>query len=174
MSGIINECFVDSSILIEYIKGTQTELLELLFASKAVNYINHIVYSEFIYHFLSVMSGVSPLTLKNSERISKIVKKHEPIEFIHNFKVLDMDEEIIDKSDYFMNNCNLLPNDALILATCRIYDIKYLASYDSDFQEICDKEEMVLINTPEKFREVENLHTEEKKELAQDKNDEDL
>jgi len=120
MSGIINECFIDSSVLIEYIKGTQTELLELLFASKTDNYINHIVYSEFIYHFLSVMSGKSPLTLTKSSGISKILKKHKPIEFIHNFKILDMDEEIIDKSDYFMSKYNLLPNDSLIFATCRI------------------------------------------------------
>lgn len=46
MSGIINDCFIDSSILIEYIKGTQTELLELIFASKTDNYINHIVYCK--------------------------------------------------------------------------------------------------------------------------------
>jgi predicted nucleic acid-binding protein len=155
MSGIFNECFIDSSVLIEYIKGTQTELLELLFAAQTDNYINPIVYSEFIYHFLSVMSGKSPLTLKKSTGISKILLEHKPIEFIHNFKILHMDEEIIDKSDYFMRNYNLLPNDSLILATCRIYDIKYLVSFDSDFREICDKEEMILINAVEKFKEIE-------------------
>ena len=154
MNGIINECFIDSSILIEYIKGTQTELMELLFASNTDNYINHIVYSEFIYHFLSVMSGVSPLTLKTSSRISKILKEHEPLEFIHNFKILDMDEEIINSSNYFMINYNLLPNDSLIFATCRIYGIKHLVSFDSDFQEICEQEGMVLINSIEKLKEL--------------------
>ncbi len=83
------------------------------------------------------------------------MENHEPIEFIRNFKVLDMDEEIIDKSDYFMCNYNLLPNDALIFATCRIYDIKYLASFDRDFRQICGEEEILLIDTPEKFREIE-------------------
>ncbi len=167
MSGIINECFIDSSILIEYIKGTQTELLELIFASKTDNYINHIVYSEFIYHFLSVMSGVSPLRLKTSSRISEILEEHEPLEFIHNFKILDMDMEIINKSNYFMINYNLLPNDALIFATCCIYGIKYLVSFDSDFQEICEKEKIVLINSMEKFIELEDGYTQEKGEVEE-------
>lgn len=123
MNGTINECFLDSSLLIEYIKGTQTDLLEHLFEAKTDNFINHIVYSEFIYHFLSVMSGTSPLTLKKSERIGEILKKHKPIEFINNFKILDMDEEIIGKSNHFMSTYNLLPNDALILAIYMILNI---------------------------------------------------
>ena len=170
MSGIINECFIDSSILIEYIKGTQTELLELIFTSKTDNYINHIVYSEFIYHFLSVMSGVSPLRLKTSSRISEILKEHEPLEFIHNFKILDMDQEMINKSNYFMIKYNLLPNDALIFATCYIYGIKYLVSFDSDFQEICEKEKIVLINSMEKFIEVGGVGTQENEELEEGDN----
>jgi predicted nucleic acid-binding protein len=111
------------------------------------------------------MSGVSPLRLKTSSRISEILKEHEPLEFIHNFKVLDMDEEIINKSNYFMINYNLLPNDALIFATCRIYGIKYLVSFDSDFQEICKKEEIVLINSMEKFIEVEGGETQKREEV---------
>jgi len=65
-----------------------------------------------------------------------------------------MDEQIIDKSDYFMETYNLLPNDALIFASCCIYNIHYLASFDSDFQEICDKENIVLIDSLEKLEEV--------------------
>jgi predicted nucleic acid-binding protein len=173
MNGTINECFLDSSILIEYIKGTQTELLEHLIASKAENYINHIVYSEFVYHFLSIMSGKSPLRLKKSSRINEILKEHEPIEFIHNFKILDMDEEIIDKSDYFMSRYNLLPNDALIFATCHIHEVKYLASFDGDFQEICDKEDISLINSPEKFEEIERLNAQGEKDVVLDESEEE-
>lgn len=172
MNGTINECFLDSSILIEYIKGTQIELLELLIASKTENYINHIVYSEFVYHFLSVMSGKSPLRLKKSSRINEIPKEHEPIEFIRNFRILDMDEEIIDKSDYFMSNYNLLPNDALIFATCHIHGIKHLASFDGDFKEVCDKEDISLINSPEKFKEIERLNTHEENATLDESEDE--
>ena len=108
------------------------------------------------------MSGVSPLRLKTSSRISAILEEHEPLEFIHNFKILDMDEDIINKSNYFMISYNLLPNDALIFATCRIYGIKYLFSFDSDFQEICEREEIVLINSMEKFIEIEGGGTQKR------------
>ncbi len=55
---------IDSSVLIEYIKGNKTELLEAIFENNLQPCINHIIYSEFIYYYLSVMSGKSPLTLK--------------------------------------------------------------------------------------------------------------
>ena len=58
-----------------------------------------------------------------------------------------------------------LPNDALILATCNIYDIKYLVSFDSDFREICDKEEIVLIDSVEKFKEVVEIETQEEEDI---------
>jgi predicted nucleic acid-binding protein len=54
----------------------------------------------------------------------------------------------------------LKPNDALILATCKHYGIKYLISIDKDFPEPCEKEGIVLINSVEKlkeFLEKENL-----------------
>lgn len=42
---------------------------------------------------------------------------------------------------------NLLPNDALILATCKLHNIKRLASYDSDFARACIGEGIQLIQT---------------------------
>ncbi len=56
-----------------------------------------------------------------------------------------------------MKKHNLLSNDALILATCKYYRIKYLISIDtSDFKEPCEKEGIVLINSVEKLKEVLN------------------
>lgn len=167
MNGTVNECFLDSSILIGYIKGTQTELLDKLFADKTENYINHIVYSEFMFHFLSVMSGRSPLTLKGASKIREIMEIHKPIEFLNNFNLLEMDEEIINKSDHFMKTYNLLPNDALILATCYSHNISYLVSYDSDFVEVCDKEGLVLIDSPQKYMEIKNSIVAEETEIQE-------
>ena len=55
---------------------------------------------------------------------------------------------------------DLRPNDAIILATCKYYGIKYLISLDNDFPEPCKKEGIVLINSAEKLKEIlekENL-----------------
>jgi uncharacterized protein len=48
-----------------------------------------------------------------------------------------------------MKKHNLLPNDALILASCKIKNIAVLASFDSDFTDACKKEKIQLINTKE-------------------------
>jgi len=42
--------FIESSILVEYLKGNQTALLEQLISSDHELYTNVIVYSEFIFY----------------------------------------------------------------------------------------------------------------------------
>jgi predicted nucleic acid-binding protein len=45
-----------------------------------------------------------------------------------------------------MQKYNLLPNDALILATCKIYQIQQIASFDStDFEKACLGENIKLV-----------------------------
>ncbi len=44
---------IDSSVLIEYIKENKTELIESIFENNLQPCINHIIYSEFIYYYLS-------------------------------------------------------------------------------------------------------------------------
>jgi predicted nucleic acid-binding protein len=43
-----------------------------------------------------------------------------------------------------MKKYGLLPNDALILATCKFYGIKHLISLDRDFEEPCVEEGLEL------------------------------
>ena len=35
-----------------------------------------------------------------------------------------------------IEECNLLPNDALIAATCKYYSIKKIATFDEDFRRV--------------------------------------
>jgi predicted nucleic acid-binding protein len=47
-----------------------------------------------------------------------------------------------------MQKHNLLPNDALILATCKIHQIPQIASFDlTDFEKACLAENIQLIHT---------------------------
>ena len=46
-----------------------------------------------------------------------------------------------------MEQYNLLPNDAIILATCKLNDIPQLASYDADFDAACRDEGIRLIKS---------------------------
>ena len=137
--------FVDTSILIEYIKGTKAKLLEELIISKYPLYINTIVYSKFMFHFISVTTGKSPFTIKNKKEIKNILEKYEPIKFLELFEILPETKQVTELSYLFMKKYNLLPNDSLILATCKIYDLDALASYDSDYKEIVEKENIKLL-----------------------------
>jgi predicted nucleic acid-binding protein len=46
-----------------------------------------------------------------------------------------------------MKKHNLLPNDAIILASCKIQNVRVLASFDSDFFHACLAEEVRLITS---------------------------
>ena len=146
--------FLDSSILIEYVKGNKIDVLEAIVHpdSGYDPYINHIVYSEFLFHFLSLTARKSPLTLKNSSAISTLLTQDEPIEFIRNFSVVEMNTETIERSYEFMIKYNLLPNDALIFASCISHKIPCLATYDRDFIAICEQEEIQMIQNLEDIR----------------------
>jgi predicted nucleic acid-binding protein len=140
--------FLDSSVLIEYIKGNQTELLDKVIQPELrfELCINHIVFSEFMFHYLSLISNKSPLTLKNSSAIQSLLKQHNPIEFLQNFTVLPMNGIIMQTAYHFMECYNFLPNDALILSTCKHNKIQYLLSFDNDFEKACEKESIHLTN----------------------------
>jgi len=137
--------FVDTSVLIEYIKGTKTELLEKLIINKYSLYISTIVYSEFMFHFISVTTGKSPFTIKKKKEIKNILETYEPIKFLELFEILPETKQVTELSYLFMKKHNLLPNDSLILETCKAYNLDALASYDSDFKEIAEKENIKLL-----------------------------
>jgi predicted nucleic acid-binding protein len=139
--------FLDSSILIEYIKGNKTDLLDILIDRNEDLFINHIVFSEFIFHFLAVSSGISPLNLKRNKQIHASLSKFSLEKFIENFGILEMDENILFFSYEIMKRYNLLPNDALIIATSKISKIDAICSFDSDFIDVCKAEEISLISS---------------------------
>ncbi|WP_381519056.1 PIN domain-containing protein [Spirosoma soli] len=96
---------MDSSILVEYRKGTKTDLLEAL--------VEH-----------DFESLLKPLTFL--EQVDKSVARETP---------------------RLMRTYNLLPNDAIIFSHCKSAGINYLASYDSDFRPVCNKEGVTLIDS---------------------------
>ncbi len=61
------------------------------------------------------------------------------------FEELEINKEIRNIAFEFMKKYGLLPNDALILATCKFYGARYLISFDDDFREACKGEGAALI-----------------------------
>lgn len=143
-----NKIFLDSSILIEYAKATRPELYEdLLQNDKLDLYFGSPVVSEYLFHFLAILGGKSPLALKMSGQISLLFTKNNPLDIFQPLNFLPDAPSILTSSAKFMTDYNLLPNDAMILALCKLHKIGFLASFDSDFEVACEKEKIVLIQS---------------------------
>jgi predicted nucleic acid-binding protein len=140
--------FIDSSVIVEYIKGNKTDFLEQLIASNHGLFSNAIVYSEFMFYYLAVIGEKSPLSIRESKQIRTIIEKHNPIDIFLNFEILPVNNETTVLSYQFMQKYNLLPNDALIIATAKLNGIEYMATFDvTDFGTPCKREKIKLIGS---------------------------
>ena len=134
--------FIDSSVIIEGLKGNQEalELVKLLLQTKLsiTLHINSTVFSEVVYQ----------LYYKQKFTLDSILN------FISKPKILSEDKNVVEIAKKLIKIYKLKPNDALILATCKHHGIPYLISLDSDFIEPCEREGIVLINSPAKLKEI--------------------
>lgn len=137
--------FIDSGLLIEYEKQTKTELLEALFTTGHQIYINPIVISEYLYQLLGILGGRSPMSICESGKIAETLDLHDTETFLSGFRILPIPDAALSMAVVFMKKHNLLPNDAIILASCKIQDVRVLASHDSDFLNACTAEDIQLI-----------------------------
>lgn len=64
--------FLDSSLLIEYRKGTQTDLFEAIMAGMDWQpFISQAVVSEYLFFHLAIFSGKAPLTVKSNKEVGR-------------------------------------------------------------------------------------------------------
>ena len=142
-----NKIFLDSSVLVEYTKGTKVDLFEGLVAKiNLEKCISQVVLSEYTFYLLIIEGGKAPLTLKRDNAIGEIINQHNPTNFLETMTFLSVKESIIPLYLRLMQDYNLLPNDALILATCKLNNIIQLASFDTDFAPACAGEGIQLIS----------------------------
>lgn len=131
--------FVDTSVLVEYMKGNNTEFYEKLLLSKHNGlYVNQVVYSEFVFYFIAFQTKKSPLSAKMANEVSVSFENLNPIDLLPSFIHLGHNVEIAEKATKYMQSYNLLPNDALILATCNYHNIDHIATFDTDFVVPCN------------------------------------
>ena len=137
--------FVDSSLLVEYIKDRKVALLDYLLDHQSDLGINSTVISEFLFYFLGVKGDKLPMTLQRNSSIGSIINQYDPVAILEGFTVLSETKNVSLVVSLMVKH-NLLPNDAIILATCLHHKIPYLSSYDvNDFVTACSSEGIVLI-----------------------------
>jgi len=128
--------FFDSNVFLHHLAGTSqnaTELLERVESGEMVGYINDVVISEVIYGYLRATTELRSYKLR--KEILKVDFDLSLVkELLDMFNLLPCNVgsgvvEVIEKY-------RLLPNDALIAATCKHYGIKKIATFDEDFKRV--------------------------------------
>ena len=137
---------IDSSLLIEYIKGGRSKLLlELMNDTEFECFVNETIVSEFLFYWLGVNGGKSPLSLQSSRGIQTLINNNQSFQLLESFSFYPTNEQIYSLVPQFMSKYNLLPNDAIILATCKMHGITKLPSHDTDFTIPCQEEGIELL-----------------------------
>lgn len=103
--------------------------------------------SEYTFYLLIIEGGKAPLTLKRDKVIPEIISQHDPSDFLGKLTFLEPGPTVISLYLRYMQQYNLLPNDALILATCKLNSITQIASYDADFVTACAGDSIQLMQT---------------------------
>lgn len=135
MSGNV---FFDSNVLIYHLSGIPEAkaLIQSVENGSIRGFINPIVVSEVLFFYIKANTGMKSYELKKRpENLSKL--DLEPVfELFSLFKILDLNSDIVRESRKYIQDSLLLPNDALIAATCSFYGIPALATFDDDFKRV--------------------------------------
>ena len=144
---ILNPIVIDSSVFVDAILYSKREPLEKIISGydtfAPVNVLEETLFKTII--------GIVGQNIKNENffRIKKAwikgIGKEEVgnrfnviLELIKNglLKILDLNAQIFEIAYLFSKKYGLLPNDALIAATCKHYEIREIATFDPDFDRI--------------------------------------
>jgi tRNA(fMet)-specific endonuclease VapC len=116
----MNLCFLDSCIVIDYING-KLDLADSLSDS---------------YCFNSIVDMEVIVGAKNKRDLHTINKK------LSNFNLIDIDQDILNLARDLINKHSLSQNmtiyDAIIAATCMVYDISLWTYNKKDFKYLKD------------------------------------
>ena len=147
--------FIDSNVILDYFYG-ENRAREIMEAAKSLGnvFINGIVLTEVSIRYLKDSTGEKSYTLKHNPQLVRDVDKGPLYSILDEFSYLSDNMLIGEDAIVLMDTYGLLPNDAIILATCKFYGIKYLISFDSDFRKACEGEGITLVDSKGKLEEL--------------------
>ncbi len=134
----MNGVFIDSNVILLHFAGNEKakEILKMCERKEIEGYVNSIVFSEVLYNFIKIVTHLKPFQLKRAKKIVASVQFSDIRDIFDLFHILEINKEILEISLEIINTYGLLPNDALIAATCRYYGIGKIATFDEDFEKV--------------------------------------
>ena len=116
--------FTDTNVIIWLLKGKENVIA--FFANNMGCLVSNIIV------YLEVMHVIRRLSQK-LHRPLDLTPVHEVFE---NLALLPIDGVSMRRVSELVEHYNLMPNDAMIAATCEHYKIKEIATYDEDFTRL--------------------------------------
>ncbi|MEM4291421.1 MAG: type II toxin-antitoxin system VapC family toxin [Archaeoglobaceae archaeon] len=134
----MNGVFVDTNVLIRHLSGDKRakKVVEKVEIGEIDGYINQVVVSELIHVYLRLSTGRNSASLKKNPELIMAVNLEPVYDLLNILNELSSSEIISRVSKELIMKYGLLPNDALIAATCRHYGIRKIATFDEDFKRV--------------------------------------
>ncbi|MCK4310967.1 MAG: PIN domain-containing protein [Methanomicrobia archaeon] len=134
----MNGVFIDSNIILNHLRNDKksTNILKKIQNREIKGYINQIVLSEVLYTYMKYVTKEESYVLKKNPEKIKNIEIRDVIDLFNVFKFLNFNENILSLVGKVISAYGLLPNDALIAATCKHYGIKNIATFDKDFKRV--------------------------------------
>ena len=141
----MNGVFIDSSIFLDFLEGKERAKALLKEYSGLEGFINVIVFSEVLFVYIKAETGKKSYELKKEPELVKSIELNDIMELLGRYRTLDVGEAVESEAVGLITKYGLLPNDALIAATCKHYGIRKIATFDPDFKRL----DFLEIITPE-------------------------
>ncbi len=132
----MNGVFIDSSVFLDFLEGEEKAKTLLEEYSDLEGCINDIVFSEVLFVYIKAETGKKSYELKKQPALVKSVELNDIVELLGRYRTLDVGEAVKSEAEGLIKKYGLLPNDALIAATCKHYDINKIATFDPDFERV--------------------------------------
>ena len=132
----MNGVFIDSSVFLDFLEGKEKAKTLLEEYSGLEGCINDIVFSEVLFVYIKAETGKKSYELKKQPELVKSIELNDIVELLGRYRALDVGEAVKSGAEGLIKKYGLLPNDALIAATCKHYGIRKIATFDSDFGRV--------------------------------------
>ena len=149
------KCLIDTTVLLKVILEGEFEVLRKLsiyVLHISVNVLEEASFKIIVSSVLDELNTEKYSFYRMKEEFEKGRGKKLIVDRLHllnsikdKLVVLELNEEIFDVSKEIIKEYHLLPNDALIAATCKHHGIDKIATFDSDFKRL----DFLEIITPE-------------------------
>lgn len=134
----IEKIFIDTNVIIELLRGKRSvvSFFRSVEDDEIHGLTNKTVFLETVHVYLILKTDKGPLTLRKRPELIRNVDQEPVLRVFEIIDILPTDRIAKEYVVELIGEFGLLPNDALIAATCKHFEIKKIATFDEDFRRV--------------------------------------